>query len=198
MTDPTALPNLPGFGAPAPTPDSEAEPTEPLRDRALAAVQALGLEASIDQDGDVTFMVQDQQIFIRCSDDDAEIVRVFGQWRLAPPVPEGRLERLEVCNDLNSAFNVIKAAIADDTVLITSEHMIPRGADLQSLFSVAIPLVLHAVGLWHQRAIGEDAVAQMAAQAQAAGQAGEQLGGQTAGGPGPGSAFGLNGNQAGS
>lgn len=189
MTDPTALPNLPGFGSPQPAAATPEESQEPLRDRALAAVQALGLEASIDQDGDVTCVVQDQQIFIRCSDEDAEIVRVFGQWHLAPPVPEGRLQRLEVCNDLNAAFNVVKAALADETLLITSEHMIPRGADLQSLFSVAIPLVLHAVGLWHQRAIGEEGLAQMAQEQTAA--RGDQE-------PGPGTAFGLNGNQSGS
>ncbi len=187
MTDPTALPNLPGFGAPQPVGDAPEEPREPLRDRALAAVKALGLDATIDQDGDVTFVVNDQQMFIRCSDEDAEIVRVFGQWRLAEPVPEGRLERLEVCNDVNAAFNVVKAALADDTLLITSEHMIPRGADLQSLFGVAVPLVLHAVGLWHQRAIGEEGLAQMAQEQQAAPPE-----------PGPGSAFGLNGNQSGS
>ena len=187
MTDPTALPNLPGFGA-APAGGQPEEAPAPLRDRVLEAVTALGLQPEVDQDGDIAFTVQDQQMFVRPSDDDAEIVRVFGQWRLSEPVPEGRLERLEVCNEVNAAFNCIKTALADDTLLVTSEHMLPRGADLQSLFQVAIPLVMHAVGLWHQRAMGDEAFAAMqsAADAQTQGQPGPAA-------PEPGASFGLNG-----
>jgi len=180
MTDPTALPNLPGFGNnPAP---SETGPAEaPLTERVTAALRELELEPSTDSDGDITFTFQDQQLFIRTSEDDAQILRVFGQWRLAEPVPTDPVERLRACNDVNIAFNMIKTSMAEDTLLVTSEHMLPRGADVRSLLMVAIPLVLHGVSLWHQRAIGEEKLAEM--------QAAETSGEAT-----PGSAFGMNGS----
>jgi len=83
--------------------------------------------------------------------------------------------------DVNIAFNMIKTSMAEDTLLVTSEHMLPRGADVRSLLMVAIPLVLHGVSLWHQRAIGEEKLAEM--------QAAETSGEAT-----PGSAFGMNGS----
>ncbi len=158
-----------------------------MRDRVVAALKELDLTPDVDQDGDVAFVFQDQQMFIRATEEDAEIVRVFGQWRLVAPVPEDRLERLEVCNDVNVAFNVVKTALADETLLVTSEHLLPQGADLRGLFSITIPLVLHAVGLWHQRALGEAGPDMPLAD-----DSGPQpLSGQ------PGSAFGLNGGQQG-
>lgn len=164
MTDPTALPNLPGFGGPAaPQGANGAPPAEaPLTERLTQALTDLELSPTTDADGDLTFVFQDQQLFIRASDDEAQVVRIFGQWRLAEPVPDDENERLAACNDVNIAFNMIKTAIAEDTLLVTTEHMIPRGADVRSLLMVAIPLVLHGVSLWHQRAIGEEAMAQMA------------------------------------
>jgi hypothetical protein len=179
MTDPTALPNLPGFGGnPAPTnePPSEA----PLGDRLSEALRALELNPQLDADGDLTFQVEQQQLFIRFSEDDAQVLRVFGRWRLAEPVPTDVGERLAACNDVNIAFNMVKTAIADETLLVTSEHMLPRGADVRSLLMVAIPLVLQGVSLWHQRAIGEEKLAELQAQEQAAAESG--------------SAFGLNGD----
>ena len=191
MTDPTALPNLPGFGAPA---GSDAPPAEAsLRDRLIEALTSLELQPTVDDDGDITFIFQDQQLFIRASDEDAQVVRLFGQWRLAEPVPEDRGERLEACNDVNIAFNMIKTAIAEDTLLVTSEHLLPQGADLRSLLMVTIPLVLHGVSLWHQRAIGEEGMDDIMQQAQA--QAAAQSDADAARADGaPGAAFGVNGN----
>ena len=185
MTDPTALPNLPGFGSTPPT-VGEAPPEPALSERLMEALTALELDPSIDSDGDITFTFQDQQLFIRASDDEAQVLRLFGQWRLAEPVPEDRLERLSACNDVNIAFNMIKTALAEDTLLVTTEHMLPRGADVRILLMVAIPLVLQGVSLWHQRAIGEEKIAELQAQEAAAQEAAQQ--------EAPGAAFGLNGS----
>lgn len=149
MTDPAAIPNLPPLGDAPPLLEA------PLIERVMAALTELELDPSIDADGDVTFTFQEQQLFIRAANEDAQILRVFGQWRLQEPVPTDRAERLEICNDVNIAFNMIKTAMAEDTLLVTSEHLLPQGADLRSLFGVIIPLVLHSVALWHQRAFGE-------------------------------------------
>ncbi|MGE9809191.1 MULTISPECIES: T3SS (YopN, CesT) and YbjN peptide-binding chaperone 1 [unclassified Janibacter] len=151
MTDPTALPNFPQ----QPQPDAAADEA-PLRDRIQAALTDLGLEPAIDEDGDVSFRFEEQQMFVRCADDESQVIRVFGQWQLQPPVPTDAQTRLEVCNDVNVAFNLIKAAVANETLLVTSEHILPRGADLRGLMQLSVPLVLQGVQLWHQRATGED------------------------------------------
>ena len=179
MTDPTALPNLPGFGGnPAPAGDTEPPAEAPLGERLADALRSLDLEPTLDSDGDLSFQVQQQQLFIRFSEEDAQVLRLFGQWQLADPVPTDQVERLEACNDVNIAFNMIKTGLANDTLLVTSEHMLPRGADVRSLLMVAIPLVLQGVSLWHQRAIGEEKLAAMQGEQQP---------------EGPGASFGLNG-----
>lgn len=153
MSDPTALPN---FG-PTPTPSGEqSEPEAPLRDRIEAALRELGLEPRIDDEGDVAFTFSEQQMFVRAADDESNVLRVFGQWALEDPVPTDPVERLQVSNDLNVAFNLVKAAVAGDTLLVTSEHILPRGADVRGLLGLALPLVLQGVQLWHQRATGQD------------------------------------------
>lgn len=161
MSDPTALPNVSGGSNGAAPNQPGAVPVVdegPLRDRVVAALEALGSPTEIDSDGDVTFEFQDQRLFVRCGEDDSQVLRVFGQWQLQEPVPADHLTRLEVCNDVNVAFNLVKAAIANDTLLVTSEHMLPRGADVQGLLSIAVPLTLHAVQLWHERATGESVI----------------------------------------
>lgn len=165
MSDPTALPNLTPPSGPGGAPQGgdatglTAQPGEPiteapLRARCRDALVELGLEATIDDDGDVAFAFEDQQLFIR-TDDESNVLRVFGQWSLEDPVPTDELERLKVSNDVNVAFNLVKAAVANDTLLVTSEHILPRGADVRGLLGVAVPLVIQGVQLWHQRATGQ-------------------------------------------
>lgn len=154
MSDPTALPNF--TPTPANGTGGEPESEVPLRDRVQAALDELGLEPQIDDEGDVAFLFSEQQMFIRCTDDDSNVLRVFGQWALEDPVPTDPVERLQVSNDLNVAFNLVKAAVAGDTLLVTSEHILPRGADVRGLLGLAVPLVLQGVQLWHQRATGQD------------------------------------------
>lgn len=162
MSDPTALPNFTpshdhgagGTGGPGGT-GGEPPAEAPLRDRVQEALTELGVQASIDEDGDVAFDFEDQKLFVRCADDESNVLRVFGQWALEDPVPSDALERLRISNDVNVAFNLVKAAVANDTVLITSEHILPRGADVRGLLGIAVPLVMQGVQLWHQRATGQ-------------------------------------------
>ena len=109
MTDPAAIPNLPPLGDAPPLLEA------PLIERVMAALTELELDPSIDADGDVTFTFQEQQLFIRAANEDAQILRVFGQWRLQEPVPTDRAERLEICNHVYIAFNMINTAMAQDT-----------------------------------------------------------------------------------
>ena len=143
MTDPTSLPNFP----PSPT-------EHPLRGRVLDALIDEGLEPNIDDDGDVAFTVQDQQLFVRCVEGDFTIMRVFGQWQIGPDVPQDPLTRLMACNELTLGLNVVKVVIAHDALVVTGDHVISADTDVKELLAVTIHLVLSAVHLWHETIMG--------------------------------------------
>jgi len=150
MTDPTSLPNFP-------PPSSE----RPLRGRVLDALIDEGFEPNIDDDGDVAFTVQDQQLFVRCMEGDFSIMRVFGQWQIGADVPQDSLTQLKACNELTLSLNVVKTGIANETLVVTGEHVIGADTDVKELLVVTTQLVLSAVHLWHEtimgRAQGDDA-----------------------------------------
>ncbi|MEP7034847.1 MAG: hypothetical protein ABI934_04615 [Actinomycetota bacterium] len=143
MTDPTSLPNFP------PPPDER-----PLRGRVLDALIDEGFKPNIDDDGDVAFMMQDQQLFVRCMEGDFTVMRVFGQWQIGDEVPQDELTQLQACNELTLSLNVVKTGIANQTLVVTGEHVIGADTDVKSLLMVTTQLVLSAVHMWHERIMG--------------------------------------------
>ena len=143
MTDPTSLPNFP-------PPANE----HPLRGRVLDALIDQGLAPNVDDDGDVAFTVQDQQLFVRCSEGDFQIMRVFGQWAISDTVPSDPLTRLATCNEITLQMNVVKAGLANDTLVVTSEHIVDQASNVTALVKVSIQLVLAGVQMWHERIMG--------------------------------------------
>ena len=143
MTDPTSLPNFP------PPADEH-----PLRGRVLDALIDQGLAPDIDGDGDVAFTVQDQQLFVRCSEGDFQIMRLFGQWAIGDAVPADPLKRLETCNELTLQLNIVKAGLANDTLVVTAEHVVTPQSDVPTLVAVSVQLVLAGVQMWHERIMG--------------------------------------------
>ena len=143
MTDPTSLPNFP------PSPGDH-----PLRGRVLDALIDEGLEPNIDDDGDVAFTVQDQQLFVRCMEGDFTVMRVFGQWQIGEDVPQDPLTRLMACNELTLGLNVVKTGMANDTLVVTAEHVIGADTDVKALLVVTAQLVLSAVHMWHETIMG--------------------------------------------
>lgn len=143
MTDPTALPNFP------PPADEH-----PLRGRVLDVLHDLQLAPNIDEDGDVSFSANDQQLFIRCTEGDVTLMRTFGQWRIDDPVPSDLLTQLNACNDVNLSMNLVKTGIANDTLVVTTEHLVRKDEDVRGVVEVSISVVLTAVQLWHQRILG--------------------------------------------
>ena len=143
MTDPTSLPNFP------PPPGEH-----PLRGRVLDALIDEGFEPNIDDDGDVAFTVQDQQLFVRCMEGDFTIMRVFGQWQVGADVPQDPLTQLMACNELTLRLNVVKAGIANETLVVTGEHVIGPDTDVKGLLVVTTQLVLSAVHMWHETIMG--------------------------------------------
>ena len=148
MTDPTSLPNFP------PPADEH-----PLRGRVLDVLVDLGVQPNIDTDGDVAFRVNDQQLFVRCSEGEVEIMRVFGQWQVQEELLGDRLKLHETCNELNLNMNCVKTGVAGSTLVVTGEHLVTPGADLSTLVQVSIQVILSAVQLWHQRVLGIDPTA---------------------------------------
>ena len=143
MTDPTSLPNFP-------PPANE----HPLRGRVLDALIDQSLAPNVDNDGDVAFTVQDQQLFVRCTEGDFQIMRVFGQWAISDAVPSDPLTRLATCNEITLQMNVVKAGLANDTLVVTSEHIVDQNSDVPALVNVSIQLVLAGVQMWHERIMG--------------------------------------------
>ncbi len=139
MTDPTSLPNFP------PPPDEH-----PLRGRVLDALQDVGYTPDIDKDGDVSFKVQGQQLFVRIMEGDLDILRIFGQWQIGPDVPQDLHTQLNACNDLTLGLNIVKAGIASGTLVMTGEHIIAKEEDVRGKLKVTVQLLLSAVQMWHK------------------------------------------------
>jgi hypothetical protein len=145
MTDPTSLPNFP------PPPDEH-----PLRGRVLDVLVDLGLQPNLDNDGDVAFTVNDQQLFVRCSEGEVEIMRVFGQWQIQEELLGDRLHLHETCNELNLNMNCVKTGVAGSTLVVIGEHLATPGADINTMLQVSIQVILSGVRIWHQRVLGLD------------------------------------------
>ncbi|MGL5866229.1 MAG: T3SS (YopN, CesT) and YbjN peptide-binding chaperone 1 [Dermatophilaceae bacterium] len=145
MTDPSALPNFP------PPPHEH-----PLRGRVLDVLVDLGLAPNIDSDGDVAFTANDQQLFIRCTEGDVQVMRMFGQWQIQDDLAADRAKLFETCNELNLNMNHLKTGLAGTTLVVTGEHVVTPGADLSTLVQVSVQVVLSGVHVWHQRMLGID------------------------------------------
>ena len=139
MTDPTALPDFP-------PPASE----HPLRGRVLDVLMDEGYRPDIDSDGDVAVKVQGQQLYLRCTEGDITILRVFGQWRLGDSVQADELARLRACNAVTARLSVGKVTLADDILVSAAEHVVTGGTPLPQIVNTSLELVLTAVNLWHE------------------------------------------------
>ena len=119
MTDPTALPDFP------PPPNEH-----PLRGRVLDVLIDEGYRPDIDSDGDVAVKVQGQQLYIRCTEAEITILRVFGQWQLGDAVAASELHRLRACNSVTARLSVAKVVMAQDILVVSAEHVVTAGTPL--------------------------------------------------------------------
>lgn len=139
VTDPTSLP-LPSF---TPPPDED-----PLRGRVFQTLLEEGFRPAVDEDGDVAFRAQGQLLFVRCLPTVPPLVRVFGQW-VERDVPGGELTRLRAANAVVGRFNLIKATVVDDRLVVAVDLVIGDGIDLGALLGASIEAVLHSVQAWY-------------------------------------------------
>lgn len=147
VTDPTSLPSFGTFsGGPAPAgppPDESG-----LRSRVFDALLEEGYRPSIDEDDDVAFRAQGQLLFVRCLPTEPPLIRVFGQW-IEHEVPGGELTRLRAANAVVGRFNLIKATVVDDRLVVAVDLVIGDGVHLRPLLSASVEAVLHSVQTWY-------------------------------------------------
>lgn len=145
MTDPTSLPNFP------PPADEH-----PLRGRVLDALQDEGFRPDIDADGDVSFKVEGQQLFVHCTEGELPVMRVFGQWQIGQDLPQDEMTWYKAANDLSLRLNVAKVGINNGTLVVTCEHIVRPEVPVMPYVQLSYQLVLSGVQMWHQLMLGED------------------------------------------
>ncbi|MDO5629709.1 MAG: hypothetical protein Q4G43_15445 [Mobilicoccus sp.] len=155
MTDPTSVPNFP------PPADEN-----PLRSRVVDALQAEGFRPDLDGDGDVSFKVEGQQLFVHCAEGEVPVMRVFGQWQIGEDLPSDEMTRLRNANDLSLRLNIVKVGVNNGTLVVTAEHIVGPGADVRALMGISTQLVLTAVQFWHQMMLGQDVFGEQGGQPQ--------------------------------
>lgn len=155
MTDPTSLPSFP------PPADEH-----PLRGIVLDALQDEGFRPDIDGDGDVSFKVEGQQLFVHCAEGEVPVMRVFGQWQIGEDLPTDELVRLRNANDLSLRLNIVKVGVNNGTLVVTAEHIAGPGSDVRALLQISTQLVLTAVQFWHQMMLGQDVFGDMGPEGQ--------------------------------
>ncbi len=159
MTDPTSLPNFQPQ-VPGGPPNGAAKNDAPVRDRILAVLADLGLEAKVDNDGDLEFVVNEQTLFARVAEGEIPLVRFFGQWQLQEPVSPDRNERLARCNDMTLQLNIVKMCLVQESLVVSAEHVVPEWADLELLTPLSINHILQAVQFFFQSWLPADDQAQ--------------------------------------
>lgn len=140
---------------PPPAGNGPTGPTGSLRDQVVAALTSDGLIAEVDQDGDVAYKVDGQQLFVRVMEGEVTILRIFGQWQIGEDVPNDELAQLRACNELTVRLSVVKSALAGGTLLVTAEQVVLPGTDVHPFLPMLTQAVLAGVQGWHQLVTGQ-------------------------------------------
>ena len=149
MTDPTALPNL-GSSTPAAGGASGATNASGLTEKIRGILDGFGFNAKIDDDGDVMYTVEDQNLFVRVMEGEIALIRIFGQWQITGDLPSDITTRLNAANDVTLSLNIVKVGIAGDMLVVSGEHLVTDDLDLSMVLPSTTQMVLQATSLWHQ------------------------------------------------
>lgn len=157
MTSPTSLPN---FDLPAPS----------RRQLVQQTLTQLGLEYVEDKDHDLAISVNDQQLYVRVSDEGPGIVRVFGQWQIQDDLNPDLGMRFGAAHHITTTHVLAKVSILEQTLAVAVDNIAPEGARYDILISGSIEAVLAAVGAWHRLMVEGAAAAEAADGEQGEGQ----------------------------
>lgn len=144
MSSPTDLP----FGLGAPTP--AAPSTTRLHDQVSALLGEYGLEFTIDDEGDYTFEIDEQQLYIKVNEEEPGFVRVFGQWRMVDGLPGGPLEWFDTAARVSMEVPLVKVIVVPDGLIVACDAASPPDDRLDVVLRLCIENVLHGVNFWHQ------------------------------------------------
>ena len=138
VTDPASLPAFP-----------PPEVQFVLRARMLTALTDMGLAPDVDADGDVVVMVDQQRLFVRCTDSTPPLARVFGQWQIDSEVPGDELLRLQAANAVTMAIHLVKTTLVEDRLVSAVDLIVTDDLHLPSLLGAAMGMVVQSVQTWH-------------------------------------------------
>jgi hypothetical protein len=143
MSDPTALPSFP------PPPEEH-----PLRGRVLDVLIDAGMAPDLDGDGDVSVLAEGQRLFVRCADGEMPLMRIFGQWRVGPTVPDDETTRLRAASTITARLNLVKVTLHDSVLLVAIDAIVSPDTDLRQVLLSGFPALMGAVQMWHKQAGG--------------------------------------------
>ena len=144
MTDPTSLPNFPPAAGRAPA--ARPGPRRARRPRPRSPTSTTTATSRSP--------CSDQQLFVRCSEGDVEIMRVFGQWQIRTTLLADRLHlHCRPATSSPCSMNCVKTGVADDTLVVTGEHLVDaRTPTSTALLQVSIQARSSSgVHIWHER-----------------------------------------------
>lgn len=138
MTSPTSLPS---FGSPVP----------PSRlEQVQQVLTALEVNPVLDDDGDLQITVNDAQLYVRVSDDGPGLLRVFGQWQIAPDMPADLSLRHGAAAHVTASHALVKVNIFEEALVVATDQIVPEPTRYDVVVPASIDAVLSAVGMWHQ------------------------------------------------
>lgn len=114
------------------------EHSHDLIDRLRAALDELGIDSLLDEDGDLAFEYDGTALFIRVAEDDSAF-RVFGLWERTGEAEEVALLRL--CNDLTLELLLVKVSLQDGDVVLSVDQAVDPDDPHQPLAGV-LPVLL--------------------------------------------------------
>lgn len=152
MTDPTQLPSFPTGDDAGPTGSSAPS----LRDQVVTLLETDGMSPQVDGDGDVAFEVQGQTMFVRVTEGDVDIMRVFGQWQIGSDIPADVVKWLNNTNDVTLGANVVKMGIVGTTLVVSGEHLVLKGEGPSPRLQLTVNMIMQAVQVWHENVMKDD------------------------------------------
>jgi hypothetical protein len=129
----------------------------PLTDRLRYALDAMGLDSTVDADGDLEVEFEGNALFIHVAEDDSAF-RVFGRWEVSVEEDGGEgsdesgnadeLELLRRCNEVNLELLLVKVALHEGDLVFSVDHALDPAtpdAPLDAVLPHLMENLLHGV-----------------------------------------------------
>ena len=105
----------------------------------LEALQELGFRPDLDPDGDIRFRYEGSQMYVGVPDDDTQFVSVYELW--SEDFGDTRPDALELANELNGRYKVIKLHLSGYGLAVTCENFSPSAEGFVPVLLRSIQIV---------------------------------------------------------